>query len=252
VDIIDPELNQRMEYAQKTSSLVHSLRKKENIRVRQPLTRILLPVLDENFGAQIESVKSLILAETNVKDIELITDTDGIVNKKAKPNFKTLGRRLGPHMKTASQIISGLDQSQISEIEKSGNYDLVVGDETFSLTLEDFDIITEDIPGWQVAQDGALTVALDVTLNEDLLDEGLSKEIVNRIQNLRKESGFGVTDRIIVHIKKDEEVSRCIQKHGTYIKMEVLADDIILSDQVDGHEVELREGTHTIINVTKS
>lgn len=251
-DVIDPELNQRMEYAQKTSSLVHSLRKKENIRVRQPLTRILLPVLDENFGAQIESVKSLILAETNVKDIELITDTDGIVNKKAKPNFKTLGRRLGPHMKAASQIISGLDQSQISEIEKSGNYDLVVGDETFPLTLEDFEIITEDIPGWQVAQDGALTVALDVTLNEDLLDEGLSKEIVNRIQNLRKESGFGVTDRIIVHMKKDEEVSRCIQKHGTYIKMEVLADDIILSDQVDGHEVELREGTHTIINVTKS
>ena len=131
-NVIDPSLNQRMEYAQKTSSLVHSLRKKENIRVRQPLTRILLPVLDENFGAQIDSVKSLILAETNVKDIELITDTDGIVSKKAKPNFKTLGRRLGPHMKAASQIISNLDQAQISEIEKSGSFSLEIDGEIFS------------------------------------------------------------------------------------------------------------------------
>ena len=123
---------------------------------------------------------------------------------------------------------------------------------SFPLTLEDFEIITEDIPGWQVAQDGALTVALDITLTEELLDEGLSKEIVNRIQNIRKDSGFGVTDRIVVQIKKDEDIIRCVQKHGDYIKMEVLADEIKISDQLTGDQVELREGIETIINVIKS
>ncbi len=251
MEAIDVDLNQRMEYAQKISSLVHSLRKKESIRVRQPLTRILLPVLDESFGQQIEQVKSLILAETNVKTIELITDTDGIVNKKAKPNFKTLGRRLGKNMKAASSIIIGLDQSQISEIEKSGVFNMDIEGEQFELTLEDFEIVTEDIPGWQVAQDGALTVALDITLTPDLLNEGLSKEIVNRIQNLRKDSGFGVTDRINVQVESTDEIKECVSAYGDYIMGEVLADRVDLSENIEGDKIELREGLEVVIVVNK-
>lgn len=247
--VIDDSLNERMDYAQRVSSLVHSLRKHKNLRVRQPLTRILLPVLNEDFGAQIESVKELILAETNVKDIELITDTEGIVSKKAKPNFKTLGRKLGPHMKAAGSIFAALDQKQISQIEKTGQFILTIDDATFDLTLEDFDIITEDIPGWQVAQDGPLTVALDITLTEALLDEGLSKELVNRIQNLRKDSGFGVTDRIKVHLGVSEEINRCLASFGEYIKAEVLANSISQAENLIGEPTELREGLETIIKV---
>ena len=195
---VDKKLEQRMNYAQRISSLVLSLRKKDSLRVRQPLQRILLPILDEEYEAQVEKVKDLVLAEVNVKQFEYVHDASGVIKKKIKPNFKTLGRRLGPNMKAAVQVISGLGQEDISKIEKSNAYELVVGEETYNLTLEDFEIVSEDIPGWQVASDGELTVALDTTLTDELRHEGIARELVNRIQNLRKSSDFEVTDRIAI------------------------------------------------------
>ena len=167
-ELIDLDLEQRMDYAQRISSLVLSLRKKEKIRVRQPLQKILLPVLDEGFQTQVDAVKDLILAEVNVKEIEYITDTDGVIKKKIKPNFKTLGRKLGKNMKAGGAAIAALSQDDIARIEAANAYELVVGDDKYDLTLEDFEIVSEDIPGWQVANDRDLTVALDITISEEL------------------------------------------------------------------------------------
>ncbi|MEZ4983362.1 MAG: DUF5915 domain-containing protein, partial [Saprospiraceae bacterium] len=217
-DLIDKELEQRMDYAQRISSLVLSLRKKENIRVRQPLQKILLPVLDEGFQTQVEGVKNLILHEVNVKEIEYITDTEGIIKKKVKPNFKTLGKRLGKNMKDAAQAIAMFDQSDIAALEKSGEYRLNVNGEVFTLELEDFEISTEDIPGWLVDNDGDLTVALDITLTDELLDEGTARELVNRIQNIRKNLDLNVTDKIAVQISSHESITSAVANFGNYIK----------------------------------
>ncbi len=250
-DLIDTSLEERMDYAQRISSLVLSLRKKEKIRVRQPLQKILLPVLDDDFKVQVDAVKDLILAEVNVKEIEYITDTDGIIKKKIKPNFKTLGRKLGKHMKAANAIISGLDQDAISKIETNNSYELIVEEVSYDLTLEDFEIVSEDIPGWQVANDKDLTVALDVTISEELAAEGLAREIVNRVQNLRKNSDFNVTDRINIHILESEIINQVIDAHGEYIKNETLADNIYLESELEGEEIELTDSVSTIIKVER-
>lgn len=237
--IRDQALEQRMSYAQKISSLILSLRKKVNIRVRQPLSRVLLPILDPDFQAQIEGVKDLILSEVNVKDIEYITDTKGLVQKKIKPNFKTLGKRLGAQMKAANAAIQMLNQDDINAIEEEGKYLLEIDGQTHDLTLEDLVITSEDIPGWQVASDGRLTVALDVNLNEVLLAEGMARELVNRIQNLRKQKDFNVTDRIIIHLQSHPGIIPAIERFGQYIKDEVLADEIRLSDDItNGDTIE--------------
>lgn len=249
--LIDVQLEERMDYAQRISSLVLSLRKKEKIRVRQPLQKILLPVLDAGFQEQVEAVKDLILAEVNVKEIEYITDTDGVIKKKIKPNFKTLGRKLGKNMKAASQIIGALDQTDIAEIESSNKYELNVGDEKFDLTLEDFEIVSEDIPGWQVANDKNLTVALDVTITPALAAEGLAREIVNRVQNLRKDSDFNVTDRINISIRKSDMMQKVVEEHGDYIKSETLADNIFLVDELTGDQIDLADGISTVIKVER-
>jgi len=228
---IDKDLEVRMSYAQRISSLVLSLRKKEKLRVRQPLQKILLPVLDENYQSHVEQVEDLILHEVNVKEIEYIADSSGVINKKIKPNFKTLGKRLGPHMKAASGIIMGLDQEGIAEIEKTGIYKLVIGEETFELTLEDFEINAAEIPGWTVAQDKEITLALDMTLSGELVAEGLARELVNRIQGLRKSSDFNVIDKIVVKITKHEALAEALSKFEDYIKSEVLAISI---EQIDG------------------
>lgn len=250
-DLIDVDLEQRMDYAQRISSLVLSLRKKEKIRVRQPLQKILLPVLDDDFQGQVEAVKDLILAEVNVKEIEYITDTDGVIKKKIKPNFKTLGRMLGKNMKAGSAIINGLGQSDIAAIEASNSYKLVVGAVEYDLTLEDFEIVSEDIPGWQVANDRDLTVALDVTITDDLALEGLAREIVNRVQNLRKNSGFEVTDRIAISLSDNVKIAAVNERHGDYIKAETLGDSIELVSNLDGEEEELNEGVKTVVKVQK-
>ena len=234
---INKDLEQRMEYAQSISSLVLSLRKKENLRVRQPLQKILLPVLDGAFSQQVEGVKDLILAEVNVKDIEYVTDTSGIVKKSIKPNFKTLGRILGKNMKAAIPIINQLGQEDITQIETTNSYQLTIGDDTYDLTLADFMISAEDIPGWLVANDGDLTVALDITLTDDLKAEGMARELVNRIQNVRKTKDFNVTDRIKVALEKHDLVTAAVESFGDYIKNEVLADDLRLVEVVAGGEV---------------
>jgi isoleucyl-tRNA synthetase len=238
---IDSALLERMDYAQRISSLVLSLRKKDNLRVRQPLTKVLLPILDPNFKVQVEAVKDLILAEVNVKDIEYITDGDGIIKKKAKANFKTLGKKLGKDMKVAADIIAAFDQNAITQLEKTNSYALTIGANNYDLALEDIEVMTEDIPGWTVASDRGLTVALDVTITDDLYAEGIAREIINRIQNIRKDSNFEVTDRIKVTISNNEVATKAVGGFGEYIASEVLADSIVMGENA-GVETELVEG----------
>jgi isoleucyl-tRNA synthetase len=246
---IDNDLLERMDYAQRISSLILSLRKKENIRVRQPLSRILLPVLNPSFKDQVEAVRDLILAEVNIKEIEYITDTEGVIHKKAKPNFKTLGRKLGKDMKAAGDLIAALDQKQIADIERSGSYTLVIGDHNYDLVFEDFEITSEDIPGWTVASDKGITVALDVHISSELYLEGVARELVNRIQNIRKESDFEVTDRIVVSIESHELIQQTLASFQSYISNEVLADDIRLVAGTGTEALEIVEGVSVGISV---
>ncbi|MDF1698263.1 MAG: isoleucine--tRNA ligase [Saprospiraceae bacterium] len=249
---IDKKLEQRMDYAQRISSLVLSLRKKDNLRVRQPLKKILLPILDPSFQEQVEAVKDLILAEVNVKEIEYISDTAGIIKKKAKPNFKTLGRRLGANMKAGLAAINGFDQETIAEIEKSNSFALQLNGQSYDISLEDLEIISEDIPGWQVATDRDITVALDIQLDEELLAEGTARELVNRIQNIRKSQDFNVTDRIKVQVTSTKKVDKSLVKFSDYICNEVLADSIVaVNDLQSGEAVELFEGEDIRISVEK-
>ena len=250
---IDKDLEERMDYAQRISSLILSLRKKEGIRVRQPLNKVILPILDQKFKDQVEEVRPLILSEVNIKEIEYITDTTGIISKKIKPNFKTLGKRLGKNMKAAVQAIGHIGQNEITEIEKTNAYVLNIEGEKYDLSLEDFEITTDDVPGLQVATDREITVALDVTLTEMLKSEGLAKEIVNRIQNVRKSSHFLVTDRISVQLCGGEEVKNSLDNFKNYIANEVLADSISLVEELNGAEdCELVEGINTQIRVERS
>jgi isoleucyl-tRNA synthetase len=248
--LIDPELEQRMDYAQRISSLVLSLRKKEKIRVRQPLQKVILPVLDEKFIELVDGVKDLIQTEVNVKEIEYLTDASGLLKKRIKPNFKTLGKRLGPHMKAAQEIINNLSQEEINAIEKSKGYTLNVGDTSFDLNLEDFEIAAEDIPGWLVANDGPLTVALDITLNEELLAEGMARELVNRIQNIRKTRDFNVTDRIVVDLESHPAVTEAVNKYRQYISDEVLASRLDLQAALnEGEVLDLPEEVNVKVKV---
>jgi isoleucyl-tRNA synthetase len=257
-EAIDLALEQRMDYAQRIASLILSLRKNQNIRVRQPLSRVMLPVVNEGFIAQIEGVKDLILAETNIKNIEFITDTSNVVKKRAKANFKakddagqTLGARLGKDMKTVAAAIEALENEDIITIEKSNSYSIVVGEKTYNLAASDFDIISEDIPGWLVANDGALIVALDITLTDELVAEGTARELVNRIQNLRKDKGFDITDKINVVIENHEFVARAATDFKDFIASEVLAESLTLADNVEGDLVEMNEELKLKIKVEK-
>ena len=227
---IDKSLEQRMSYAQKISSLALSIRKKEKIRVRQPLEKIMLPILDKDFIHQVDAVKDLILSEINVKEIEYITEDSGIIKKRAKPNFKTLGRRLGKDMKAGAAIIAGLGQEDIREIEHNNAYTLVVDGNSYELTMEDIEIASDEIPGWQIASDGDVTVALDLHLSDDLKAEGLARELVNRIQNIRKAQDFEVTDRIIIRVKKDAALENTLAQFSDYICQETLANSLDVTE----------------------
>ena len=247
---IDKALEQRMDYAQRISSLVLSLRKKSKNRVRQPLQRILLPVLDDSFRQQVEGVKDLILSEVNVKEIEYLDDASGFLKKKVKPNFKTLGRRLGKNMKAGAAAINGFTQEDIAALEKSGSYTLNLEGESYDLTMEDFEIVTEDIPGWQVASDGDLTVALDVTITDILKAEGMARELVNRIQNIRKDRDFNITDRIKVILQNHEALAGALAHFKDYICGEVLCDEFVIVDSLpEGELVELVDGVETSVVV---
>lgn len=248
---IDKDLEQRMDYAQRISSLVLSIRKKEGLRVRQPLKKILLPILDPSFIDQVEAVKPLILSEVNVKEIEYITATDDFIHKKAKANFKTLGKVLGKHMKTGSALIAEFDQQTISLLEKTGSHQLLIEGETFEISAEDIEISFDDIPGWQVAVDREITVALDVSLNEDLIAEGIARELVNKIQNLRKNSDFNVTDKISVELEDHHTIQAAVQRYGDYIKTEVLGTSITLGEAKAGEKVEITEGLELRMEIKK-
>lgn len=249
---IDKDLEQRMDYAKRISSLVLSLRKKEQIRVRQPLRKIILPVLNPEFRQQVQAVEDLIKAEVNVKDIEYVTDTEGIIKKNIKPNFKTLGRRLGKDMKAGAAVISQLGQKEIARIEATGSYTLEVEGRVYELGAEDFVIGSDDIEGWMVAKDEEITVALDIHLDQDLISEGIARELVNRIQNLRKDAELEVTDRIQVSLSPHEAIIPAVEKFGSYIKQEVLADKLTVQPLDEGSEVELVGGTKVWILLHKN
>lgn len=237
--LIDKALEQRMDYAQRISSLVLSLRKKEKIRVRQPLQKVMLPILDADFQTQVEAIKDLVMAEVNVKAFEYVTEADGLVKKRAKANFKTLGRRLGKDMKAAADFIAGMNAAQIGALEASGQMEVQLNGNTHTLTPEDIEVSTDDIPGWQVASDGKLTVALDVTITPELAHEGMARELVNRIQNIRKERDFSVTDRIAVTFDDHEAITAALALFGDYIKGETLADALLTGHAEGGEMVEL-------------
>lgn len=225
-ELKDESLIRRMDYAQHISSLVLSIRKKEKLRVRLPLRRIMLPVLDDKFQEDIEQVRDLILSEVNVKEIEYITNTSGMVSKKAKPNFKTLGKRLGKNMKTAADLIASLPQEEINRFEGGGTLTMLIEGQEFPLERDDIEIISEDIPGWQVASEDNITVALDVTVDDELIAEGNARELVNRIQNLRKSTGLNVTDRINIRVEDLAGIDKAVSSHGDYIRNETLADHL--------------------------
>jgi isoleucyl-tRNA synthetase len=238
-----------MQLAQDISSLVLSLRKKVGINVRQPLSKILLPILDKEFEQQVDQVKELILSETNIKDIEYITDTAGFIKKKIKPNFKALGAKVGKDMKTVAEEINNLDQEAIAKLENEGSLQLLTTN--YSLLTSDVEIIAEDVPGWQVANLGKLTVALDVTITDELKEEGISRELINRIQNLRKNNGFEVTDRITVRLSDSHAISRALNNNLSYISAEILADSIALDNQLNEGETTTIDDNEVIIAIKK-
>ena len=229
---IDAALEERMQLAQDVCSLVLSLRKKVNIKVRQPLQKILIPVLDPAMKDQLVLIQDLITAEVNVKKIEYLTETEGIINKKIKPNFKALGTKMGAKMKAAGAAITAMTGAQIATLEKTGEILLSIDGEELSIALTEVDIAAEDIPGWSVASKGSLTVALDITITPDLQQEGDAREFVNRVQNIRKESGFALTDRIFVTLEHCDSLKESIVKYNDYICREILADSIIWADKV--------------------
>jgi isoleucyl-tRNA synthetase len=237
---IDENLEGQMDIAQQVSSLVLSLRKKEKIKVRQPLQKIMIPILDPTFKSRITHVSDLILAEVNVKEMELLENTEGILVKRIKPNFKTIGPKYGKQMKAIANLVATWSQEDIAKIEQTQAWSGEIDGATIDLILEDFEIQAEDIPGWLVASEGGITVALDITINEALRQEGLAREFVNRIQNLRKDSGFEVTDRINIRYQANAEIQAAIEANLEYIKNEVLANEIVMGGV--GNGVVLEEG----------
>jgi len=223
--------------------LTHSIRKKEKIKVRQPLSKIMIPVLDEATRHHVEAVADLIMSEVNVKTVEFLDDASGVLVKKVKPNFRSLGQKFGPKMKLISAAINQWGQEDIAAIEKAGQYDLAIDGETLQLTIEDVEISSEDIPGWSVASEGKTTVALDITISEDLRLEGIARDLVNRIQNLRKDQGLDVQDKIDVKVVKNEAmVNTAIASNNAYICEETQALSLELVEQVDdAHSVEIDE-----------
>ncbi len=241
-DVIDKELEERMHLAQDLSSLVLSLRKKTNLKVRQPLQRILIPVTDKHMQAQVQQIEELIKNEVNVKRIEYITDNDGFIKKKLKPNFKSLGARMGAKMKAVAAAIVQMNGQDITTLEKEKSFSLNVDGEMISINTEDVEIIAEDIPGWSVANKDNLAVALDITVTPELQDEGNARELVNRIQKVRKEAGLELTDRIAVEIEEYEPLKSAIIHFNDYICAEILADNIKIVPVVsNGTEIEINE-----------
>lgn len=250
---IDAELEERMQLAQDISSLVLSLRKKVNIKVRQPLQKILIPVQDGHLKDQVEKVAHLIKSEVNVKGIDYLTETAGFIKKKIKPNFKSLGSKMGAKMKAVAAAITAFTDADIAVLERDGQFNLLIDNEQLPIVLSDVEIISEDIPGWTVANKGALTVALDITITPELLDEGNARELVNRIQKIRKDNDFELTDRIQVKMAIAESLKSAIINYNDYICTEILADSVELVPELqDGVEIEVNDLTFNVLVNKKS
>ncbi len=248
---IDRSLERKMQKAQTISSLTLSLRAKEKIKVRQPLQRIMIPVLDETQRAEILSVQDLIKSEVNVKEVELIDDASGILVKTIKPNFKVLGPRFGKDMKLVANAITAMSPKDISSLENEGKFEVQINGKSVTLAPEDVEITSQDIEGWLVASGGGLTVALDVTLTEELKNEGIARELVNRIQNLRKDSGFEVTDKIEVQLQRDGKVEKAVNDNLEYIKMETLTAKLDVAEQVTNGIAIAFDDVETILAIKK-
>ncbi len=248
---IDRSLERKMQKAQTISSLTLSLRAKEKIKVRQPLQRIMIPVLDEQQREEILSVQDLIKSEVNVKEIELIDDASGILVKNIKPNFKVLGPRFGKDMKMVANAITAMSPVDISKLENEGEFEVQINGKSVTLAPEDVEITSQDIEGWLVASSGGLTVALDVTLTDELKNEGIARELVNRIQNLRKDSGFEVTDKIEVQLQRDGKVEKAVNENLDYIKMETLTAKLDVAEQVTNGIAIAFDDVETILAIKK-
>ncbi|SNB33602.1 Isoleucine--tRNA ligase [Flavobacterium psychrophilum] len=250
-NFVDKSLESRMQKAQTISSLVLSLRKKEMIKVRQPLQKIMIPVLDNGFKAEIEAVSDLIMAEVNVKEIQLLDDASGILVKQIKPNFKALGPRFGKDMGLIAKEIQGFTAVQISQLDKEGTLDIVISGKEITLSAEDVEIASQDIEGWLVANSGGITVALDITISDELRKEGIARELVNRIQNLRKDSGYDVTDKITVSVEKNDKINQAILDNQDYIKSETLTKELILLDSIENGTIVEFDDIKTMILISK-
>jgi isoleucyl-tRNA synthetase len=236
---VDKSLERKMLKAQTISSLVLSLRKKEMIKVRQPLQRVMIPVLDSTFKAEIEAVSDLIKSEVNVKEVELLDDVAGVLVKQIKPNFKALGPRFGKDMGLISKAIQNFTPEQINSIESKGELDIEISGKSITLTSQDVEISSQDIPGWLVANANGITVALDITLTDALVEEGIARELVNRIQNIRKDSGFEVTDKIKVALQRNGALEKAIRNNEKYVCSETLTEELIFMDVLaNGSEIE--------------
>jgi len=248
---INKSLERKMENAQTISSLVLSLRAKEKIKVRQPLQKIMIPVLDAQQKEEILAVSDLIKHEVNVKEIELLDDASGILVKQIKPNFKTLGPKFGRDMKAISNAIQNFTQEDIIKIEKDGNLSIKIDEKSINLDVSDVEISSKDIEGWLVANANGLTVALDVTITDDLRKEGIARELVNRIQNLRKDSGFEVTDKIQLSILKFENLEESVIENKEYIMSETLTSELSFVDVLEEGSVIEFDGIKSKILIKK-
>lgn len=252
--VINTDLERKMKLAQRISSMILGLRRKVNIRVRQPLQKILIPVLDERMKNDISEVENIILSEVNIKEIEYISGSDEILVKKVKPNFKTLGPRFGKQMKDVAATITAMTQKQINQIEAENKIVLQGASGEFEIGIDDVEIVSEDIPGLAVSSEGQLTVALDIQISEELRYEGIARELINRIQNMRKDSGLDVTDKIKLYIRRHKLIDTAVNNHSEYISTQVLAAEIVLFDDQeveDAKDVELEEDLTTQILIEK-
>ncbi len=248
---IDKALEERMELAQRASSMILALRRRVNTKVRQPLAKIMVPLIDNRVKDLFEKIKSLVLSEVNVKEVEYIHDTKGLVTKRIKPNFKVLGKRYGKQMKEISNLFANFTQEQISEIENAATYEIPLDSGSVTITPEDYEIFSEDMPGWLVASEGKLTLALDITITDELKREGVARELVNRIQNLRKESGFEVTDKIKIDIEAREEIVDALKSFKEYICNQTLALSITVNSDIANPVTIEWEGEQLKIKLTR-
>ena len=238
-NFVDKSLESKMLKAQTVSSLVLSLRKKEMIKVRQPLQKVMIPVLDAVQRTEIEAVSDLIKAEVNVKEVVLLDDASGILVKQIKPNFKTLGPRFGKDMGLISSKIQALNPAEIAKLERDNELEIEIAGKSIILSLADVEISSQDIEGWLVANANGITVALDITISDELRKEGIARELVNRIQNIRKDSGFEVTDKIVVKLEKNVQLEAAVAANLTYIKSETLTETLVFEDTIaSGIEIE--------------